>query len=82
MSDFIRNKIQINLEAEIIAKIDLLIENGLYANRIAFLDKAIQNQINLHQTTLSEYETKKGFAIGILSYSSKDLEKIIVKIWV
>lgn len=77
MNESIKNKIQIDLEAETIGKIDALIESGLYKDRIAFLENAITQLLEMHQSTLDNLRVKKGFAIGIVKYSSKELEKLL-----
>ena len=77
MTETIQNKIEIDLEPEVVGKIDALIESGLYENRLSFLNNAINQLLDIHQNTINEFETKKGFVLGLLHYSAKELEKIV-----
>lgn len=79
MSEKIQNKIELNLEPEVIGKIDTLIEEGLYKDRLSFLENAINQLLDVHQSTINSFQTKKGFVVGLLKYSSKDLEKIVAE---
>ena len=79
MNNTIQNKIELDLDPEVIGKIDLLIESGLYQDRIAFLKNAIDQLLDIHQATIMNFNKKKGFAIGIIKYSSKDLEKLVAE---
>lgn len=56
ISDKIQNKIQLELKPEIIGQIDLLIQNGLYKDRITFLENAINQLLDIHQSTINEFK--------------------------
>ena len=77
MTDVVQNKILIELEAEILGKIDLLIENEIYSDRISFLKTAINQLLTLHSDTINDFKVKNDFVIGYVHYSHKDLEKIV-----
>jgi Arc/MetJ-type ribon-helix-helix transcriptional regulator len=79
MSDIPPDRIHVEINAEITAKIDALIEEELYPDRAAFIEQAIQNQLRTHQTTFDKYKKQKSTVIGMLSYSAEELEKIIAK---
>jgi len=79
MTEILRERIHLELNAEITAKINVLVEEGLYSTNQAFVEQAIENQIALHQATFDKYEKAKSFVIGLVNYSAKDLEKIIAQ---
>lgn len=76
MSERPTDRLLIELNLPLAAKIDVLIEKGYYRDRTAFLEKAVEAQLNLHEETFQELKTKGDFAIGIINYSVKDLEKV------
>ncbi|MHA1332007.1 MAG: hypothetical protein ACTSR2_13135, partial [Candidatus Hodarchaeales archaeon] len=47
----LKERVLLELNPELIGKIDVLVEKKLYANRKAFLEKAIEAQLNIHQET-------------------------------
>ena len=73
------DKVKVELNFEITAKIDYLIEKGLYPHRTDFLEKAIESQLNLHEATFQEVGKQKGLIIGVAHYSAKELEAIAAK---
>lgn len=76
MTNFPEDRIAVELNPEITAKIDVLVEKGLYIDRAVFLEKAIEAQLNLHDATFQELVRKKNFVLGWAHYSSKELEAI------
>lgn len=70
-------RILIELNAEVTAKIDVLVEKGLYLNRAIFLEKAIEAQLNIHDATFQELVKKRNFVLGWAHYSSKELEEVV-----
>ncbi|MHA2363590.1 MAG: hypothetical protein ACXAC7_06505 [Candidatus Hodarchaeales archaeon] len=79
MNDFPQDRIEIEINAETTAKIDTLVEEGLYPDRLKFIETALQSQIGLHKATFEKYEKKKSFVIGYLTYSAKGLEKVVAE---
>ena len=79
MKEIIQNRIQLDLEPEIIGQIDLLIENGIYFSRIDFLQKSIIHQLNSHKKTIEKFKVKNDFVLGLVNYSRKDLEKVVAQ---
>ena len=77
MADVVQNKILIELEPEVLGKIDLLIENEIYSDRISFLKTAINQLLALHNDTINDFKIKNDFVIGYIHYSRKELEKIV-----
>ena len=74
-----QDRVIIELDSELIAKIDFLIEKKLYQDRVTFIDQALKAQLNVHQATFDEMEKSQATVFGLLVYSSKTLEKIVAK---
>ncbi|MHA2295733.1 MAG: hypothetical protein ACXAEU_11795 [Candidatus Hodarchaeales archaeon] len=79
MSDIPKDRLQFELNANILAKIDVLIEEEIYQSQADFIEKAVQNQLGFHKATFEKYEKSKAFAIGLFHYSARELEKIVAK---
>ena len=75
----LKDHLAIEINAELTAKIDVLIAENLYETKLDFIEKAIQNQLDLHQATFEHYKKKKAFAIGFLTYNASELEKIVAQ---
>jgi len=69
-------KITINLGPVDLGRIDVLVEQGLYANRTDLIRTAIRNQLDRHETLIQDVTTRHSYSLGILMYSKKDLEKL------
>ena len=69
-------KLTINLSVVDIGQIDLLVDEGFYANRSDFIRAAIRAQLNLHNEALKQAIVRKSMAIGVLKYNREDLEKL------
>ncbi len=79
-------KITINMSAVDLGQIDLLVQEGFYSNRTDFIRSAIRAQITAHSDSLKQVIYRKSLVIGVLSYSSAELEarrarneKLIIK---
>ena len=68
-------KITINLGPVDLGRIDVLVEQGLYSNRTDAIRSAIRNLIDRHEPVIQEISVRKSFAMGVLVYSQKDLER-------
>lgn len=79
MSDGFKERIVLDIEPENIGKIDLLIEKGLYEDRNSFFTNAIQQLIDVHKKTIDNFKIKNNFVLGLLNYSSKELEKVVAE---
>lgn len=69
-------KITINMSVVDLGQIDLLVEEGFYANRTDFIRTAIRNLLNNHDTTVRQTVLRRSFVLGTLHYSRKDLERL------
>ena len=67
-------KITINLGFVDLGHIDLLVQEGFYANRTDFIRTAIRNQLGRHDEAAKRSVTRKGLELGLLHYSRADLE--------
>jgi Arc/MetJ-type ribon-helix-helix transcriptional regulator len=68
-------KVTINLSVVDLGKIDLLVEEGFYANRTDLIRTAVRNQLDLHQEAVRQSIVRRSMAIGVLQYGRKDLER-------
>jgi Arc/MetJ-type ribon-helix-helix transcriptional regulator len=68
-------KVTVNLGPVDLGQIELLVEQGFYANRAEFIRSAIQSQLQRHGDTIKSAATRLAFVIGALSYDRKALLK-------
>ena len=71
MTEIPRDRIVFELNADITAKIDVLIDEDLYQSRDEFLERAISEQLRIHNATFEKYEKDKATVVGFLHYSAK-----------
>jgi len=67
-------KITINLGHVDLGHIDLLVQEGFYANRTDFIRTAIRNQIDRHQDAVKQSVARKGVDLGLRSLTRAELE--------
>ncbi len=68
-------KITINMNAVDLGKVDLLVQEGVYANRTDFIRTAIRSQLEKHTFEVQQTVTRHSYVIGVLAYSRKDLDE-------
>lgn len=66
-------KITINMSVVDLGKVDLLVEEGFYANRTDFIRAAIRHQLNRHEEVVQQSAVRKSLVLGILSYNRAEL---------
>ncbi|MBI2771097.1 MAG: CopG family transcriptional regulator [Burkholderiales bacterium] len=66
-------KITINLGCVDLGQIDLLVQEGFYANRTDLIRTAIRNQLNTHGDAVRQAAARKTLALGIQHFSRADL---------
>lgn len=66
-------KITINLGFVDLGQIELLVQEGFYANRTDFIRTAIRNQIERHSDTVRSVVTRKRVELGVLHITTADL---------
>jgi Arc/MetJ-type ribon-helix-helix transcriptional regulator len=69
-------KITINLGYVDLGHIDLLVQDGFYANRTDFIRTAIRNQVERHADTTRTLVTRRSLELGLRHFSRADLERV------
>ena len=67
-------KITINLSPVDLGQIDLLVQEGFYANRADLMRTAIRNQIASHAHVVTETVSRRALVLGLQHFSRGDLE--------
>ena len=67
-------KITINLGYVDLGHVDLLVQDGFYANRTDFIRTAIRNQIERHAEAAKRSVERKSLDLGLRHYTTADLE--------
>jgi Arc/MetJ-type ribon-helix-helix transcriptional regulator len=67
-------KITINLGYVDLGHIDLMVEDGFYANRTDFIRTAIRNQLDRHTDVVRQSVARKSLDLGLRLYTRLDLE--------
>jgi Arc/MetJ-type ribon-helix-helix transcriptional regulator len=70
-------KITINLGVIDLGQIDLLVQEGFYANRTDLIRTAIRNQLVVHSDVIKQTVLRKSLVLGLQSYSRTDLETVL-----
>lgn len=66
-------KITINLGCVDLGQIDLLVQEGFYANRTDLIRTAIRNQLSTHSEVVRQVVSRKTLVLGIQHYTEADL---------
>ena len=69
-------KITINLGCVDLGQIDLLVQEGFYANRSDLIRTAIRNQLGVHADVVKQVVTRKTLVLGIQHFSASDLRAV------
>ena len=69
-------KITINVGFVDLGQIDLLVQEGFYANRSDLIRTAIRNQIAAHADALKQVVSRRTLALGIQHLAAADLEAV------
>lgn len=67
-------KITINLGYVDLGRIDLMVQDGFYANRTDFIRSAIRNQIQHHSDAVTRSVSNKNLDLGLRHLSREELE--------
>jgi Arc/MetJ-type ribon-helix-helix transcriptional regulator len=68
-------KITINLGFVDLGHIDLLVQDGFYANRTDFIRTAIRNQLGRHDEAVKRSVARKQLDLGLRQYGREELER-------
>jgi Arc/MetJ-type ribon-helix-helix transcriptional regulator len=69
-------KITINLGYVDLGRIDLMVQDGFYANRTDFIRTAIRNQLERHADVVQQSVERKTLDLGLRHYSREHLEAV------
>jgi Arc/MetJ-type ribon-helix-helix transcriptional regulator len=69
-------KITINLGLVDLGQIDLLVQEGFYANRSDLVRTAIRNQLTAHGEVVRQAVARKMLVLGIQHFSAADLRAV------
>ena len=69
-------KITINLGYVDLGQIDLLVQEGFYANRTDLIRTAIRNQLTTHAEVVKQVVARKTLVLGIQHFSADDLSAV------
>ena len=69
-------KITINLGLVDLGQIDLLVQEGFYANRTDFIRTAIRAQLATHADAVHHTVARKTLVLGVQHYTRQDLEAV------
>ena len=69
-------KITINLGCVDLGQIDLLVQEGFYANRTDVIRTAIRNQLALHSEAVRQAAARKTLSLGVLHVSQAELQAL------
>jgi len=67
-------KITINVGCVDLGQIDLLVQEGFYANRTDLIRTAIRNQLSSHGEAVRQAVARKTLVLGIQHFSKSDLQ--------
>jgi Arc/MetJ-type ribon-helix-helix transcriptional regulator len=69
-------KITINLGCVDLGQVDLLVQEGFYANRTDLIRTAIRNQLAAHGEAVRQAVSRKTLSLGIQHFSKADLQAV------
>ena len=69
-------KITINLGHMDLGRVDLLVQEGFYANRTDFIRTAIRNQLDRHEDAVSQSVARRRLELGLRQFTRADLEAV------
>ena len=69
-------KLTINIGCIDLGQIDLLVQEGFYANRTDLIRTAIRNQLTTHGDAVRDAVSRKTLVLGIQHYSVADLQAV------
>jgi Arc/MetJ-type ribon-helix-helix transcriptional regulator len=69
-------KITINLGCVDLGQVDLLVQEGFYANRTDLIRTAIRNQLAVHADVVKQVARRQTLVLGIQHFSAHDLRAV------
>jgi Arc/MetJ-type ribon-helix-helix transcriptional regulator len=68
-------KLTINVTPVDLGRMELLVDQGFYANRAEFIRTAIHHQLEKHTDTVRETSAREGLVIGAMTFGRAQLER-------
>jgi Arc/MetJ-type ribon-helix-helix transcriptional regulator len=68
-------KLTVNLSPVDLGQIELLVDQGFYANRAEFIRVAIHDQLGKHGEVVREATKRRAAVVGVLTYGRTALER-------
>jgi len=72
-----REELTLSIDADELKQVDLLVEQGLYASRDAFLQSAARNLLHEHGMDLPHTTASRLTVAGIVVHNRKSLERLL-----
>ena len=78
-------KVSVNINSSTLSNIDILVDNGYYSNRSDFINQALREQLQKHQSTLdriidrnskTEDKNPNRWFIGVYGLEQSELEEL------
>jgi Arc/MetJ-type ribon-helix-helix transcriptional regulator len=69
-------KITVNVGVVDLGQIDLLVQEGFYANRTDLIRTAIRNQLGTHAEVVRQAAARKTLVLGLQNFSADDLRAV------
>jgi Arc/MetJ-type ribon-helix-helix transcriptional regulator len=69
-------KLTLNLGFVDLGSIDLMVRDGFYSNRSAFIRTAVRNQLATHAETAKQAASRLTLEMGLRTYARQDLEAV------
>jgi Arc/MetJ-type ribon-helix-helix transcriptional regulator len=70
-------KLTINLGVVDLGQIDLLVQEGFYANRSDLIRTAVRNQLSVHADALKATVARRTLTLGLRHYDRAELERAV-----
>jgi Arc/MetJ-type ribon-helix-helix transcriptional regulator len=70
-------KVTLNLGCVDLGQIDLLVQEGFYANRSDFIRTSIRNQLAVHRDVVQQVVARKTLVLGIQHFNAADLRAVV-----
>ena len=71
------DKVTVNVGLVDLAQVDLLVNEGFYANRTDFVRTAIRNQLQVHADAIRQTVVRKRYILGLHRYARSELEQVV-----
>ena len=70
-------KLTLNINVVDLGQIDLLVQEGFYANRSDLIRTAVRARLDTHRVSIEQSVTRRVLSLGLQIYRRSDLERVI-----